>query len=494
MHIDIHRHSDNSLSNQIYYSIIDHIQSGLLQRGDRLPTVRNLAKQLDVSLVTVAKAYTKLKDDEYLTAVQGKGTFVAEIYERQDDTAEFSTPSFDWQLSIPDYLPRSQFAQYHYVEEAINLSSSMIDPGLLPNRYLEKEMQQVLSQNPQIMSQYGEIQGDLQLRRVISDFLEKLEVPSTPENILVTSGSQQGLDLIARTFVGPGDVVVMEAPTYPGAIDVFMGRGARIITVPVDHEGMNIKQLQSICDKYKPKLIYTIPTFHSPTGASMTMKRRKQLLLLAQSIDCIIVEDDPYRELYFDKKPPAPIKSLDHDGHVIYLRGLSKTLAPGCRIGIVTTSGSIFNRLLAAKANNDLGSPLLTQKAILPFLTSKKMIDHTKKLRTALKVRRDLMIDVLTKHAPTEVTWQLPQGGLNLWLNFPARLDTRVLLLEARKQQITFLPGSVCYPGEPEQNYIRLSFSYVNEKALKEGVQKLCNIFKNELSLPQNNKQSPLHF
>ena len=110
-----------------------------------------------------------------------------------------------------------------------------------------------------------------------------------------------------------------------------------------------MKQLQSICDKYKPKLIYTIPTFHSPTGASMSMKRRKQLLLLAQSIDCLIVEDDPYRELYFEKKPPAPIKSLDHDGHVIYLRGLSKTLAPGCRIGIITASGSIFNRLLAAK-------------------------------------------------------------------------------------------------------------------------------------------------
>ncbi|WP_342495879.1 PLP-dependent aminotransferase family protein [Bacillus sp. FSL K6-0994] len=489
MHIDIHRHSDTSLSNQIYFSIIDHIQSGLLQQGEKLPTVRDLAKQLNVSLVTAAKAYTRLKDDGYLTTVQGKGTFVDEQQE-QAETPVPSSTSFDWQLSIPDYLPRSQFAQYHYVEEAINLSSSMIDPGLLPNRYLEKEMQHVLARHPQIMSKYGEIQGDLQLRQVIQSFLEKLDVPSTPENILVTSGSQQGLDLVARTFIGPDDVVVMEAPTYPGAIDVFMGRGARIITVPVDHEGMNMKQLQSICDKYKPKLIYTIPTFHSPTGASMSMKRRKQLLLLAQSIDCLIVEDDPYRELYFEKKPPAPIKSLDHDGHVIYLRGLSKTLAPGCRIGIITASGSIFNRLLAAKANNDLGSPLLTQKAILPFLTSKKMIDHTKKLRTALKVRRDLMMDVLTKHAPKDVTWQIPQGGLNLWLSFPSWVDTRALLHEARKQQITFLPGSVCYPGEPKQNYIRLSFSYVNEKALAEGVEKLCGIFQQALSTPQNQKQS----
>lgn len=171
------------------------------------------------------------------------------------------TSSYDWQLSVQDYLPRSQFARYHQVPEKIHLSSSMIDPGLLPNRYLEQEIHRMLSENPKVLSQYGEIQGDKALRQAMVEYLQRMDVPASPDNILVTSGSQQGIDLIARTFVGPGDAVLMEAPTYPGAIDVFRGRGATILTVPVDSEGMRVDLLQNLCDKYKPKIIYTVPTF-----------------------------------------------------------------------------------------------------------------------------------------------------------------------------------------------------------------------------------------
>lgn len=178
----------------------------------------------------------------------------------------------------------------------------MIDPGLLPNRYLEQEIHKMLSENPRILSQYSEIQGDYKLRVAMSQYLKQFEVSTTPDNLLITNGSQQGLDLVARTFIGPGDVVVMESPTYPGAIDIFRGRGATILTVPIDKEGMKVDILQNLCDKYKPKIIYTIPTFHNPTGTVMSHKRRRQLLEIAKSIQCIIVEDDPWCEIYFDKK------------------------------------------------------------------------------------------------------------------------------------------------------------------------------------------------
>lgn len=223
----------------------------------------------------------------------------------------------------------------------------------------------MLSENPKVLSQYGEIQGDKALRQARVEYLQRMDLTTSPDNILVTSGSQQGIDLIARTFVGPGDVVVMEAPTYPGAIDVFRGRGATILTVPVDSDGMRVDLLQHLCDKYKPKIIYTVPPFHNPTGAVMTTKRRRQVLEIASSTQCIVIEDDPCSEIYFERKPPASMKSMDQDGHVIYLKGLSKILAPGCRIGILAASGSIFKRLIAAKANTDLESPLLTQKAII---------------------------------------------------------------------------------------------------------------------------------
>lgn len=490
MHIEIQRNGEISLSQQIYLSIVGHLRSGLLQDGIQLPSVRDLSKQLGVSLVTVVRAYKKLEEDGFITSAQGKGTFVnAERKEARDTGQEMN--SFDWQLSVQDYLPRSQFARFHLTPQKIQLSSSMIDPGLLPNRYLEREINQVLANDPRILSRYGEIQGDLQLRNAMVEYLKGSGVPATPDHILVTNGSQQGLDLVARTFVGQGDVVVMEAPTYPGAIDVFRGRGATILTVPVDHQGMRIDILQNLCDKHKPKIIYTIPTFHNPTGAVMSSHRRRQVLDIAQSIHCMIIEDDPWSEIYFDKKPPTSIKSMDDYGHVIYLKGFSKTIAPGCRIGVLTASGSLFNRLLAAKANADLGSPLLTQNAILPFIQSKKIMDHLKKLRTALKIRRDLVIELLSQHSPYGVSWVIPEGGLNLWISLPSGVNTNHLLLEAKKQQLTFLPGSACYPVELENHHLRISYSYMSEELLQQGVKTLCNILQFEISSQTAHDGSP---
>ncbi|MFY0762207.1 PLP-dependent aminotransferase family protein [Metabacillus dongyingensis] len=492
MHIEIQRNADISLTKQIYHSILDHIRSDLLEEELQLPSVRELSKQLGVSLVTVVKAYQKLEHGGFITSVQGKGTFIRKTKMEETEKKE-GTISYDWQLTVQDYLPRSQFARFHQVPEKIHLSSSMIDPGLLPNRYLEQEIHRMLSENPKVLSQYGEIQGDKALRQAMHEYLTSMDVSTSPDNILVTSGSQQGIDLIARTFVGPGDVVVMEAPTYPGAIDVFRGRGAAILTVPVDSDGMRVDLLQNLCDKYKPKIIYTVPTFHNPTGAVMPTKRRRQILEIAKSMQCLVIEDDPCSEIYFEKRPPASMKSLDPYGHVIYLKGLSKTLAPGCRIGILAASGSIFKRLLAAKANTDLGSPLLTQKAILPFINSNRTMDHLKKLRTALRIRRDLVLEILSQHSPEEVSWFIPKGGLNIWLTLPSWINTDHLLLEAKKEQITFLPGSACYPSEQENHHLRLSYSYMNEQHLKQGVTTICNILQSAIDLKIKQDSSP-HF
>lgn len=437
MFIDIQRKAEISLSQQIYLSIIDQIRSGLLPEGLQLPSVRKLSKQLKVSPVTVVKAYKMLEQDGFITSIQGKGTFI----HAEQKTGGHTQPdihSFDWQLSVQDYLSRAQFARFHHVSDEIQLSSSMVEPGLLPS--LEKEIHQILAKNHSMLSQYGEIQGDAEFRKAMAEYLATYRIPAKPDNILVTNGTQQGIDLIARTFVGPGDVVIMEAPTYPGAIDVFRGRGASILSVPVDQNGMRVDLLQKLCDKYHPKMIYAMPSFHNPTGTVMSVKRRRQLLDIAESIQCIIVEDDPWSEIYFEKKPPLPIKSMDDSGHVIYLKGLSKVVAPSCRIGILTADGSIFSRLLAAKANADLGSPLLTQKAILPFIQSKRMSEHMKKLRTALQVRRDLVLKLLSQQAPSEVTWIIPGGGLNVWISLPSWLDANQLLLEAKKNKSHFCP------------------------------------------------------
>lgn len=473
--ITINKNEAIPLSKQIYMSFVDKIRSGLLIGGTKLPTVRQLSKDLEVSLVTVMKAYKQLEEDGFLEMSKGKGTYVKA---QQQPESLPAGSDLDWQLSIPDYLHRSQYARFQDSDASYHFSSSMIDPALFPNQYMDQLIAQVFMQNPRILSQYGGIQGDLALREKMVQNLQKSKINTAPENLLITSGSQQGIDLVARTFIGPGDVVIMEAPTYPGAIDVFRSRGATILTVPIDQDGMQVDMLHGLCEKHKPKLIYTTPTFHNPTGTIMPLQRRKVLLDIAESHHCLITEDDPFSDIYFDRKPPLPIKSMDKTGHVIYLKGLSKTIAPGCRIGLIAASGSIFKRLYAAKANMDLGSPLLPQKVILPLLDSTKMEQHTKRLRAALKSRRDTVLKVLAEHAPDGVTWLNPKGGLNVWIQLPAWLDSNALLYEANKRHVSFLTGSACFAIENEHSTFRLSYSYANEKRLQEGVQILCDIMQ----------------
>jgi DNA-binding transcriptional MocR family regulator len=232
--------------------------------------------------------------------------------------------------------------------------------------------------------------------------------------------------------------------------------------------------LAALCEKYKPKLIYTMPTFHNPTGTVMSVSRRRQLLDIAYETQSIVLEDDPWSEIYFENQPPSSLKSMDPLGHVIYLKGLSKILAPGCRIGVLAASGTLFHRLVAAKGNTDLGSPLLTQKAILPLLHSERMRNHIQKLRIALQLRRDMMIELLNEQMPPGVSWIVPQGGVNLWLALPPHVDTEEFFVYARNHQLTFLPGAACYPIESQHHFLRLSFSFMNETLLREGVSELC--------------------
>ncbi|APB77320.1 MocR-like pyridoxine biosynthesis transcription factor PdxR [Paenibacillus polymyxa] len=491
MHIYIQRNNGISITRQIVLAVIDQILSGFLQEGEKLPSVRVLSKQLNVSLLTVVKAYRELEQQNFLYSVQGSGTFVRKK-NNDIETACIEEPlTQDWQLSVPDYLPRSQLAQFHHVPQKIHLASSMVDPELLPNRHLKTAFEHLIQEDGTFLSRYGHTQGDQQLRLAMQQYLNGLGVYTQIENLLVTNGSQQGIDLIARTFVGPGDVVILEAPTYPGAIDIFRNRGVTILTVPLDQEGMRLDILQQLFDKHHPKLIYTIPNFHNPTGVLMSHKRRRKLLEMAQNTQTLIIEDDPWAEIYYDQHPPAPIKSMDEYGHVIYLKGLSKILAPGCRIGVLSASGSIFKRVLAAKANADLGTPLVTQKILLPFLEPSIVESHMQNLRTTLKIRRDLALEILSERCPKEVSWMVPQGGLNLWLSLPEWVQSHLVLAEANKKGISFLPGSSCFSVEHENHHIRLSFSFVSQELLREGITTLCEILAGIILSRKNSHSSP---
>lgn len=491
MRIEINRNSHISINQQIYENISDRIRSGTLIEEERLPSVRGLAKQLGVSFLTIVRVYDLLEKNELIIRIQGKGTFVKTSSFSKSKVDEEEN-NFQWQISIPDYLPRKQFATYYdSFENSIQFSIAAISPSLLPTRYLEKEIQLVLQKDPSILAKYGPVQGDKELRQAMCEQLRKQNVYVNDQDIIITNGTQQGIDLVSRTFLGPGDIVVVESPTYPAALDTFRARGATIIPVPLDTSGIRMDFLLNICEVHKPKLIYTIPNFQNPTGIVLAQERREQLLTLAQEHQIIIVEDDPWSEIFFDVKPPLPIKSMDTNGFVIYLKGLSKTLVPGCRIGLLAANGTLLTRLLASKVNADLGSPLLTQKAILPFFYSKRMENHLEKLRSTLKLRRDKVLMYLQTYMPKEIQWIEPAGGLNIWLSIPPGWDTNHLLLKCQKENIFFLPGSACFAGEPENNHLRLNFSYLEDDMLENGVLNLSKITDEYLNSAPSQRQTP---
>ncbi|MDT0124046.1 PLP-dependent aminotransferase family protein [Paenibacillus sp. RRE4] len=489
MHIELKRGSSTKLYMQIALTIADRIRSGLIEPGTRLPSVRKMTADLGVSLVTVTKAYAELEAIQLVRCSQGKGCYVRGIEPSGQTSREAITHnqmsisdaggSLNWQMTLVDYLPRAQLWRHFDASPQVRyeLHMSAIQPELLPTRDIIDSAYHLSSDHAKRMAAYGSFQGDWELRQTFAAHFASRGLQVAPERMLITSGAQQGIDLVARTFIGPGDVVYMEAPTYTGAIDVFTSRGAKIITVPMDNEGMRIDLLTRLCDKYPPKLIYTIPTYHNPTGVTMSTKRRAQLLNIAQSYHCLILEDDPFADLYFREPPPASIKSMDSAGHVVYIKSFSKVLSPGCRVACAIADGSVLTRLVAAKSTADLGSPLLTQKALQAYI--KEQYDsYVYQLREELYSRLCAASEVLEQYATKEMQWRLPEGGLNLWLELQGIMDMHELHRQSLAAGVSFLPGSACYVAESDTTSLRICFTVTSSEALKKGLQILCAVIE----------------
>lgn len=476
MHIDLLRSSSKSLPQQISEILAQRITSGLLHPGTRLPSVRSLAVSLKVSQVTVSKAYAELESQGHILCSQGKGCFVAKKPHTPQDAGS------GWQDGYDDFLPRAQlWRNFDYSAVKYPFHLAAIHSELLPLEVIGARMSSLVLKQPELMASYGNFQGDLELREVMCRHLNKYGIAVPTSDAMITSGTQQGIDLVARTFVGPGDTVYLEAPSYTGAIDVFAGRGAEMIFVPMDSEGMRIDVLTRLCDRRPPKLIYTNPTFQNPSGVTMSITRRQRLLELARSYRCLIVEDDPFSDLYFRKPPPPPIKSMDTEGHVVYMKSFSKVIAPGCRIACVAAGGSILSRLIAAKSASDLGSPLLTQRAVLPFI-ARKYEAYAEQLRTALRGRMEKAARLLKQYAPAGVAWNLPEGGLNLWLQLPTAEGIGKLHARAEQAGISFLPGDVCYSGETPSRHIRLCYSQMTEAGMERGLKQFLQLLGEHLA------------
>jgi DNA-binding transcriptional MocR family regulator len=479
MKILINRQSTVSIREQVYLEIAQRIRTGLLGPTIKLPSVRELSKELNISLVTAHHIYKMLDHNGLTKTIPGKGTFVGNV----ETTQDYSNPAttFDWQLSIPDYLPRASFWSQSSVRlppHILDLASAAVHHSLLPIPFIQASIQQTLDEFPDYLGQYANFQGDSDFLLALVAYLKLLSIHLAPHQLIVTNGTQQGIDLFTRTFLGPGDTIAVETPCFSGAIDAFRLSHVSLQPIPVDNNGIRIDILEDLAPHIRLKAIYTVPTGQNPTGAVMSLSRRQDLLHFARQHNILILEDEPHRELEMTRIKntllPPPLKMLDTDGRVIYLKGFSKFLFPGMRLGLLAADGSIYNRLLAAKSIADLGSPLWLQKSLIPFFQNPQLLRVISKMSSLLDSRRKSVLHTLDQLLDPRIIRPKQSAGLHLWLSMPNGIHTDSLIPDAHRRGIHFLPGSIFYPGEPETNHLRICWTNLADEDLPKALETLC--------------------
>jgi DNA-binding transcriptional MocR family regulator len=299
---------------------------------------------------------------------------------------------------------------------------------------------------------------------------------------MMLSGSQQGIDLAARILLDPGDIVVVEEPTYFPAFQVFKTAGARVIGVPADEQGMDIDILDGLLHRYRPKLIYTIPTFQNPSGAEMSLDRRKRLVALASKYGVMILEDDAYGDLCYEGRLLPTLKSLDNEGYVIYLSTFSKNIYSGLRLGWIAAHKRIIRNFTSARQLMDIHPSSLSQWIVERFIEKGMLESHLARVCKEYRERRDMMIAALSRHAPRDLIWNRPKAGYYLWCRLPEGVSATKLVRKAAGYKVSFIPGPPFFESGQGDEFIRLNFTFAPVRDIEEGIKRLCAAMKELMS------------
>jgi 2-aminoadipate transaminase len=391
----------------------------------------------------------------------------------------------DWESKLADRTKRMQrsvireLLKFTQMPDIISFAGGLPASELFPVREFRESSAFVLAECPERALQYGTTEGFLPLRRYLAEKVQKYGIPAVPENILLTNGSQQALDLVGKVFISPGDTVVTEAPTYLGALQAWNAYEPRFVTVPLDDDGMQVDKLESILEREEVKFIYVLPNFHNPAGTTLPFDRRERLVQIAARHNVFIVEDDPYGELRFEGEDIVPLISL-HKENVIYLGTFSKTLAPGIRLGWIIAPEIVMERLVQAKQGADLHTGTFVQMLAYDIASRGILKRHVGTIRTVYRERRDVMLESIEKHFPPGVSWTRPQGGLFLWVRCPEGVDTEQLLKKALEEKVAFVPGFAFFPDGRGRNAMRLNFSAMSPDKIRLGIERLGRVLTKE--------------
>ena len=378
--------------------------------------------------------------------------------------------------------------------DIISLAGGWPEADLFPVAQFQEICQYVLSEMPRESLQYGITDGLPLLRETLAEHMTELGIPAKMENIVITSGSMQAIDLMGRIFLDEGDTVLVESPTFLGALQGFNAYGVKYATVPVDEDGLCVDQLEEILEKTHPKFMYLLPTFQNPTGATMSMVRREKLVEIADGMGVPILEDDPYGQLRFAGEPLPSLTQIDLarfpenaavgsyvKGNSVYLSTFSKTLAPGLRLAWAVCTPEIAQQFVMAKQGTDLHTNALAQTLACEFMRRGWLPAQIQRIRDTYLERRNVMCEAIEEFFPKDVRYTRPEGGLFLWVTLPEGIDTTEMLKEAAERKVAYVPGRPFYAVGGGTNSLRLSFASVSPDTIREGIKRLGEVIEARL-------------
>jgi DNA-binding transcriptional MocR family regulator len=485
---DIDREGEESITGQIADRIRTAIDSGELAPGDKLPSTRALAEQAGVNHLTAVRVYRRLAEEGYVTAGVGRGTFVRTVpppAAADDDGV--------WQHAVlpeqqPSYV-NEVFAETMHLSrgtptgwisappdeaEMLDMSVAWTAPHLHPVEQLRELTDELFRTHGGAMLGYSQPEGVPELLVELARRGEVSGFAQSPDELVVTSGARQGIDLACRTAVRPGDVVVCESPTFIGTLSSLQATGARVLGVPFDKGGIDMEALERILTRHEVKLVALQTGSQNPTGQDLAPDRAARLVELAQERSFFILEDGVYATVRFNDGPAPPRLRQSAPDHVIYVDSLSKTIGGGLRVGWIAASGEARRRIAELKLGTDVHSSTLTQYMAMRWLETGGHDEHVKRVNKIYAKRGRALLESVNRRLGDEVTVLEPNGGHNLWLTFRRPIDERLLFAEALRNRVGFTPGRALRPEQSSQSSLRLSFPLLDEERLDEGVRRLA--------------------
>ena len=457
---------------QIADQIADAIDEEKLRPGDRLPGMRDVARELGCALVTVSQAYELLTARGRARARVGKGTFVAEPAERSEPFARRWEPDLgrlaraERMEGVMEQLTRAS------APGTITLATGHPAPETFPLQDFGRAVHRTLIEDPPELMQYRAARGDPDLCETLAAALRIRGCRATSNDVVVCSGAQQAADLVATVLLETRSVVAAESPAYSGTLGVFDARGVSYVEVAGDEDGARADDVERVFAEYRPRLFYVNPMGQNPTGAVLPARRAKQIVALARRYDVVVLEEQTGWQLTYDAPPPAPLAAFDTDGRVIVMESLSKSIFPALRIGYIFCKGAVADALELAKARTDVFTSTLTQRALWRFMNGPAYARHLRSARALYRERRDSFVDALSEALPWAQV-RPPSAGMNVWLRLPARISTQAAFEACARQGVLVMPAEPFYPTRQGPPALRLSFGHLPVAEAKEAVRRL---------------------